>query len=156
MKNILFLLVITLIIGCNKQTSFSISESDSLALYSNNIIFTEIEIPRGIGYKFNVTPNSFFGVKTTDIKVLGGFVTFDNGVLCKSGLYIQGKEGFDSLLSRFKNKEQTEYLRQYDQAYGKGVVYLFGTPNYGATIQYNPIVNYGVMTTTNSKCVTEK
>lgn len=59
MKNILALLVITLILGCTKQPSFSISESDSLAMYSNNLIFTKIEIASGVGYKFNATPKSF-------------------------------------------------------------------------------------------------
>lgn len=77
-------------------------------------------------------------------------------MLCKAGLYIQGKEGFDNLLSRFKSKKQTEYLQQYDQVYGKGVAHLFGTPDYGALIQYNPILNYGMITITNSKCVIEK
>lgn len=95
-----------LLVGCGEKPKFSINETDTLETYTNNPIFTkkdpdpsqEMDV-----YKFVGIPESVDGIKTSDLEILGGYITINNAAYRQGKTFmltIKGKSSFDKLFDR--------------------------------------------------------
>lgn len=156
MKKTLIILIILVLAGCGKSTKFSINSTDKIESYTSNAIFTKVASnnpPSQIAYKFVDTPESVFDIKTSDLKVLGGYVFVNASSKQLSVIFtIKGKADYEKLMDRVVKLDLIKAAERNDASVEKGQGAMWSTSNYSTIV----IVNYNPFSDTSTLSIINK